>query len=297
MLKRSTLTILVLVAVFTVCGLGASVEPLYTDNNTASNGSSGNLNETEWVLTALNGNSLVKESRITIAFGDRTATGFAGCNRYGGEYTMIDNGSLTILEVAATAQLCLTPEGVMIQETAYIEALSDAAAYRVMDDRLEIDNAAGETILVFTLKEELLMDPSMLEGIEWQLMSWNGRTPLKDSHITIVFAAGEISGHAGYRNYTGTYEASGDDIRFTSTMMKEPTGLKPEALRSQEMEYTTNLSLATNYRLSEGRLEIFTAPGDVLIYAPVSKEKTSGFEAAFVVAGLITATYLLRKRG
>ncbi len=144
------------------------------------------------------------------------------------------------------------------------------------------------------------MDPSMLEGIEWQLMSWNGRTPLKDSHITIVFAAGEISGHAGYRDYTGTYEASGDNIRFTSTMMKEPTGLnrlKPEALRSQEMEYTTNLSLATNYRLSEGRLEIFTAPGDVLIYAPVSKEKTSGFEAAFVVAGLITATYLLRKRG
>jgi len=78
--------------------------------------------------------------------------------------------------------------------------------------------------------------------------------------------------------------------------MKEPTGLKPEALRSQEAEYTTNLSLATNYRLSGGELEIFTAPGGVLIYAPVSEEKTSGFEAVFVVVGLVTVTYLLRKR-
>lgn len=43
----------------------------------------------------------------------------------------------------------------MPQEAAYIKALWDAATYRVMDDRLEIDNAAGETILIFTLKEEM----------------------------------------------------------------------------------------------------------------------------------------------
>ena len=254
-----------------------------------------NLNETEWVLISLNGKSLVEESRITLSFAERI-TGFAGCNRYGGEYTMADNGTLTIPEIMITAQLCLMPKGVMPQEAAYIKALSDAAAYLVMDDRLEIDNAAAETIIIFTLKEELLMDPSALEGIEWQLISWNGRSPHKDSNITIAFAAGEISGHAGYRDYAGTYEASGDDIRFTSIGMKEPTSLKPEALRFQESGYTTNLSLATNYRLSEGELEIFTAPGGVLIYAPVSEEKTSGFEAVFAVVGFITVTYFLRKR-
>jgi heat shock protein HslJ/outer membrane protein assembly factor BamB len=235
-----------------------------------------NLNETEWVLTSLNGKSPVKESRITLSFAEGTVTGFAGCNHYGGEYTMVDDGALVIPEIAITAQLCLTPKGVMPQEDAYIEALSGAAAYQVMDDRLEVDDAAGETILVFTLKEELLMDHSALEGIEWQLISWNGRSPLEDSTITIAFAAGEISGYAGCRDYAGTYEASGDDIRFTSIGMKGLTDLKPEALLKQEAEYTTNLSLATNYRLIEGGLEIFTAPGGVLIYAPVSEEKTSG---------------------
>jgi PGF-CTERM protein len=34
----------------------------------------------------------------------------------------------------------------------------------------------------------------------------------------------------------------------------------------------------------------------VLIYGPVPEEKTSGFEAAFVVVGLITVAYLLRRR-
>lgn len=296
MLNRSTLMILVLVVVFAVCGLSESVDPLYIDNNTASNASSGRLNETEWVLTSLNGNSLVENSTITLAFTcENDISGCIGCNNYGGRYT-INGNDFNIFVQGRTDFDCDVPESIMQQEATYLKLLASAAAYLVMDDRLEIDNAAGETILVFTLREELLMDPSALEGIEWQLISWNGRSPHKDSNITIAFAAGEISGHAGYRDYAGTYEASGDDIRFTSIGMKEPTSLKPEALRFQESGYTTNLSLATNYRLSEGELEIFTAPGGVLIYDPVSEKKTSGFEAVSVVVGFITVTYLLRKR-
>ena len=42
----------------------------------------------------------------------------------------------------------------MEQEAAYIEALRSAASYRVADDRLKIDDAAGETILVFARKGE-----------------------------------------------------------------------------------------------------------------------------------------------
>jgi len=76
------------------------------------------------------------------------------CNGYGGgrdsgKYTATGDGTLAIPMIAVTLQLCSEPEGIMEQEAAYIEALRSAAAYRVMDDRLEIDNAAGETPLVF----------------------------------------------------------------------------------------------------------------------------------------------------
>jgi heat shock protein HslJ len=41
----------------------------------------------------------------------------------------------------------------MEQEATYIEALQDAAAYRIVDDRLEIADASRETTLVFEPQE------------------------------------------------------------------------------------------------------------------------------------------------
>jgi heat shock protein HslJ len=115
---------------------------------------------TQWVLVSLNGESLLEGTEITLNFEKEFLGGFMGCNGYGGgpdsgKYIATDDGTLTIPhQIAVTVQLCSTPEGIMEQEAAYIEALRSAASYRVVDDRLEIDNAAGETILVFARKEE-----------------------------------------------------------------------------------------------------------------------------------------------
>lgn len=227
------------------------------------------LNDTEWVLTSLNGDSLVEGSRITMDFVEGAVTGFAGCNYYGGEYTAADEGFLTIPEICCTEMLCPAPD-VMQQEAAYLEVLSYAATYRVVGNHLEIDDSAGDTTLVFTMKENFLMDPGGLVGTAWKLILWNGHSPLEDSTITIAFAKGEISGHAGRRDYVGTYIAGGDGIRVTS-LGARGVARKPDSqsLVVQEGQYTTNLSMATDYRLSDGRLEIFTAPGDVLIYEPL----------------------------
>jgi heat shock protein HslJ len=81
------------------------------------------------------------------------------CNGYGGgpdrgKFIATDDGTLALLQLAVTVQLCSEPEGIMKQEAAYIEALLSAATYQVLDDRLEIANAAGETILVFVRRTE-----------------------------------------------------------------------------------------------------------------------------------------------
>ena len=112
------------------------------------------------MLTSLNGESLIKGTEINLHFEEAFLGGSMSCNGYGGgpdsgKYVATDDGTLTIPHpIAVTVQLCSTPEGVMEQEAAYIEALRSAASYRVVDDRLEIDNAAGETTLVFARKEE-----------------------------------------------------------------------------------------------------------------------------------------------
>ena len=113
------------------------------------------------------------------------------------------------------------------------------------------------------------MDPRDLVGTEWELLSLNGRQPVEGSEITIAFTEDEISGNAGCRGYRGTYRASGDDISFPELGMTDPECAGSEALILQEGEYTTSLEWATNYRLSEGQLEILTARGETLLFGPL----------------------------
>lgn len=296
MLNRSTLMILVLVAVFAVCGLGASVEPLYTDNNTTSNGSSGHLNEIEWVLTSLNGNSPVEDSIITLAFHyENEISGCTGCNYYGGRYTI--NGNDFKISVRGRTDFdCDVPESIMQQEAAYFEVLANAAAYRVMDDRLEIDNAAGETILTFMIKEEPSIDPNLNET-EWVLTSLNGKSPVIYSRITLTFAEGIVTGFAGCNRYGGEYTIADDGILMIPEIaITEKICLVPKVVMSQEAAYIEALLDAAAYRVMDDRLEIDNAAGETILVFTLKEEKTSGFEAVFVVAGLITVTYLLRKR-
>jgi heat shock protein HslJ len=110
---------------------------------------------TEWVLVSLNGESLIPGTSISLKFTEKFLQGTMTCNGYGGgpdsgKYTATEAGTLAMgPSFAVTVQLCSTPEGVMEQEAAYIEALLSAEEYRVVDNRLEINNGAGETMLIF----------------------------------------------------------------------------------------------------------------------------------------------------
>ena len=259
------------------------------------------LEDTEWLLTSLNGSSLLEGTNITLNFTDGFLEGFAGCNAYGGgrdsgRYTAADGGILTIAQIAITLQDCHTPEGIMQQEAAYVEALRDAAAYQVTDDRLEIRNAAGETTLVFARKREFVMNPDDLVGTAWQLALMNGRNLIEGSTISLAFHNEyQVSGHAGCRDYVATYEASGEDIKFPSFAMMGDICTGSEALMEQEGEYTTILGWATDYRLNKepalsqpkGQLEILTARGEVLVFEPLPEDANAGLETAWILIAFI----------
>ena len=259
------------------------------------------LDGTAWVLTSLNGDSLVKGTNITLDFAEGRLGGFAGCNGYGGggnggRYIATDDGVLTIPQIAVTVQLCPTPEGVMEQETAFISALRDAVAYRSMEDRLEIHDSAGETTLVFARNEESAMDPRDLVGTKWRLLSRNGNSPLEGSTITLAFHnAYRVGGHAGCRGYIATYEASGDDIKFPVLGMTGSSEKCSEASLVQEGAYTTSLEWATGYRLGEaclptgpeGQLEILTARGEVLLFGQLPEAADASLEGTWAFTAFV----------
>jgi heat shock protein HslJ len=281
--RIAMLIVLALTVALAACG-GPSETAEPTKVEAKRTGTPSVLDGTEWVLTSLNGSSLIEGTNITLNFADGILGGFAGCNAYGGgrdsgKYVATDEGTLTIPQMAVTLQLCQTPEGVMEQEAAYIEALQIAVAYRVMGDRLEIKDAEGRTTLVFTRKEEALMEPSDLVGTEWQLVSWNGDSPIEGSTITLAFHNEyQVSGRAGCRGYVATYEASGDDIKFLWVAMMGMACLEQDTLMEQEGQYTTILGWATDYWLGEGKLEILTARGEVLVFEPLSEDATASME-------------------
>jgi heat shock protein HslJ len=114
------------------------------------------LLDSEWMLTSLTGKALMEDTRITLRFGEESLEGSAGCNTYGGSYTVTVD-SLRLSDLYWTEMGCLEPEGIMDQEMAYLNTLNTVASYRVDAGRLVLYDEAGTQILVFGPQESALL--------------------------------------------------------------------------------------------------------------------------------------------
>lgn len=85
---------------------------------------------------------------VTAQFQAEKVSGIAGCNNYNSSY-QVDGNKLTFSAPASTRKMCADPAGIMDQEYAYLSALSEVQTFKQRDDKLEMRDADGETILVF----------------------------------------------------------------------------------------------------------------------------------------------------
>ena len=231
------------------------------------------LEGTKWELAKINDRSLIPNSRITLTFNNGNAGGYAGCNNYGGTYIITTDNTLTMPEVANTEAFCGEPDGVMAQEEVYLAALWQADHFTLSDKQLEIVTSDGATTLTFTRQEQFDVNPVDLIHTSWQLMSWGERELLPDTTITLIFEDAEVmSGFAGCRHYKGHYFAENDTIHFPSLGMIENSCPLGSDYLNQEGDFTTALTQTTRYRFHEGRLELFTDPGELLIFMPLLEE-------------------------
>lgn len=222
------------------------------------------LNGTEWVLNALNGEPLLEDTNITLEFNDGNLNGYSGCNWYGGPYTATA-ASFSVKEIGTTEQACNTPAGVMQQEGTLYKALGQINTHRVTDNRLELANSAGDVTLVFIQKPQLPMDPADLVGTKWRLRAVSGDDLPADALVTLNFpAVGIFNGVLGCIDYSGEYTAEGDDIWFGEYGHDYARCRDGEELDGIEAELT--VSGVTDYRLSGTELELLTFTGDTLLF-------------------------------
>lgn len=88
---------------------------------------------------------------ITAAFEGGVMAGSAGCNQYSGAY-QAEGNALTLGPMGATKMACLEPEGLMEQESRYLQTLADITAYHLYGRQLWLETADGRA-LVYTTRE------------------------------------------------------------------------------------------------------------------------------------------------
>lgn len=120
-------------------------EPTYLEKTTGNVASE--LDGIGWILVSLYDQGPLSGTNITLNITGDGIEGSTGCNRYASNSVTVSGGELKIRRNSSTKIGC--PADIMQQESSYLRALSDAASYQIQGNRLEIQDAAGKTTLVF----------------------------------------------------------------------------------------------------------------------------------------------------
>ena len=204
-------------------------------------------------------------SHVTAEFKDGQLSGNSGCNSYFASY-QVNGKAIQIGGVGGTEMYCNDPDGLMDQEAAYLKTLSLAASYQISGGLLQIVDASGKQILVFSGKQ-----PTSLTGIVWKMISYNNGTggvvsALPGIEVTATFGEdGSLTGSAGCNRYTSSYQQDGEyltigPIASTFMMCSEPDGVM-----DQETAYLKALETVASFELKGDRLTLRTASGAIAV--------------------------------
>ncbi len=108
-------------------------------------------------------------------------------------------------------------------------------------------------------KEQPVSGTNTLDGTSWTLTTLNGQAALKDTTVTLNFAAGKAAGSDGCNSYSGSYTADGTNIKFdqlVSTMMA-----CAEPIMKQATAYQLALGQAAIYKVTAKQLTLSDASG------------------------------------
>jgi heat shock protein HslJ len=223
------------------------------------------LSGTRWQLAAFRADGKdtppVAGSQVTLEFlaGGNTG-GNAGCNHYGGWYAL-NGDQITFKDLAQTEMAC-EGEGVMEQETRYLQALGKAAAFEIVADQLVITSAEGQPALEFSPVAEVNAD---LVGTTWQLSGFQdgdvASSTVAGSQVSLEFLPdGTLSGNAGCNSFGGQYTLDGDQLsvkEVNSTLM----ACDNQDVMAQETRFLDALKQASAYQIAGDQLTITTGEG------------------------------------
>ncbi|MCX6069250.1 MAG: META domain-containing protein, partial [Chloroflexi bacterium] len=217
-----------------------------------------------WRLTALGSRDVagLATDPVTARFEAGRVSGFSGCNRFTGAYTM-DGDSVIVGRLAGTMMACTDPR--MALEKAFLGGLTGKLRQAISGDRLTLTPATGEA-----LGFQVQPAPT-LEGVDWGVTGFNnGRqavvSPLLGTTLTMTFSGGMVRGSSGCNTFRAPYTSEGNRLSIgpvTSTRMACPA----EDVMQQEREFLAALESAKVWAMDGSMLDIHRADGERVLNA------------------------------
>jgi len=173
----------------------------------------------QWTLESMaRGNTMtpvIPGTEITAYFSDDgKVSGRAGCNLYGASYKATRQ-SLTIDHIFSTLMYCTDiPAGIMEQESAFLQILTDAASWKVREGILVISDARGRELLLFSpgIEDEADTEKPVLEF--WRTGGFAGM----DDHLEI-YPDGGVS--LSRKEYTTRFSLSEPELDALAALMED----------------------------------------------------------------------------
>ncbi|HEU4560821.1 MAG TPA: META domain-containing protein [Longimicrobium sp.] len=216
---------------------------------------------TEWVLVSLGGTRPLPMPPLTLAFEDSTYGGYSGCNWFGGHYVAGRDTLRFVREISSTLRGCSGP--ISDQESRYVNTLRDVRRFTHAADTLRLRGGDGRTTHELVRRHLQAMDPAQLQGTRWRLVSIGNQAPPAGTRITLAFQGDSLRGHAGCRDFVGTYHATGHRFHVTSMSMLQ-FDCPDEQRLLREGEFTGALSESRDYQIQGTTLLLIPVSGQVV---------------------------------
>ncbi len=207
---------------------------------------------------------------ISATFADGSVTGSAGCNDYVTTFEATGD-SIKFGPVVTTRKMCVEPNGVMEQETAYARSLESAAAYAIVDGKLGLLDADGATLVRYITTEpaENALDAAALGNMSYQsTLTQSGTVTLTDGQslqmtgegaseqiatmLTDKAAFGDLNGESSAAVILGTNTGGSGvfmDLAVVQRVDGKPTNVATASLGDRVRTYS--LAIENNQILVE----------------------------------------------
>ena len=185
-----------------------------------------------------------------VQFESGRVTGFNGCNRLTGSYTLNGN-RIQLGTLAVTQMACVEPASTI--ENTFNKMFTGTLSFVLTGNRLNLATPSG-TVLGFERAS-----PTRLGGT-WSVTGFNnGReavvSPIGSSKMTLTFENGTVSGGAGCNRFSGSYTEDGNRIKIgtiaTTNMMCADNNVM-----AQERDFLRALASAVSWSVQGEQLEM-----------------------------------------